>query len=487
MECCGGRSRRALSRRRSRPARPAASRRPEARRPAAGNRRSAGAGGHRRGSRVAAGRRPNRRCATRCSGSAPATSSTCASRRFRTDRGALLRARRRRPSSRCCVGGAVRLRRPRDPATLHFFWLSVAFFGVFTFSFSGRLDRLDWIFYWADAIAILALPPLFLHFTLVFPDRPRRWTGGPHGRACVVAAYVPAFILGLARVAALARSGSDPVFFARVTAAARPFRGAVPRALLHRRAGGTDARAVDGAFDHRAPAVAVDCLGHGARRRPVCARLRPAVRDRHRPVAADGTLGDSAQPDSTRLRLGHRPVSADGHRGDRQAGARLRGGARRRRGDLRGPAAGHPAPVPRWRCRQPVGHRVPGNAGCRAAGATGEDVRPGHARPRLLPRPLRLPARPGRVRPRPEQRSRPHQPCRSPGVARRRDAARRPDGADARGRDGAALRFGPCLRFRRRPPAGNGETVSSRPASRRRPHRRARRTDRRRPLPGRGD
>ena len=56
------------------------------------------------------------------------------------------------------VGGAVRLRRPRDPATLHFFWLSVAFFGLFTFSFSGRLDRLDWIFYWGDAVSILLLP-----------------------------------------------------------------------------------------------------------------------------------------------------------------------------------------------------------------------------------------------------------------------------------------------------------------------------------------
>src|SRR4029079_19586273 len=76
------------------------------------------------------------------------------------------------------VGGAVRLRRPRDPATLHFFWLSVAFFGVFTFSFSGRVDRLDWIFFWADEVSILALSPMFLHFTLVFPERPRRWTGG---------------------------------------------------------------------------------------------------------------------------------------------------------------------------------------------------------------------------------------------------------------------------------------------------------------------
>ena len=72
------------------------------------------------------------------------------------------------------VGGAVRLRRPRDPATLHFFWLSVAFFGLFTFSFSGRLDRLDWIFYWGDALSILLLPALFLHFTLVFPERSQR-------------------------------------------------------------------------------------------------------------------------------------------------------------------------------------------------------------------------------------------------------------------------------------------------------------------------
>ena len=43
------------------------------------------------------------------------------------------------------VGASVRLRRPRDQATLHFFWLCVAFFGAFTFSFNGPFDRLDWI------------------------------------------------------------------------------------------------------------------------------------------------------------------------------------------------------------------------------------------------------------------------------------------------------------------------------------------------------
>jgi two-component system NtrC family sensor kinase len=107
------------------------------------------------------------------------------------------------------VGGAVRLRRPRDPATLHFFWLSVAFFGLFTFSFSGRLDRLDWVFYWGDALSILLLPGLFLHFALVFPQRSQQWATRGAGRVLVPLIYAPALILGAARVIALARSGAN--------------------------------------------------------------------------------------------------------------------------------------------------------------------------------------------------------------------------------------------------------------------------------------
>ncbi len=59
--------------------------------------------------------------------------------------------------SRLLVGASVRLRRPRDQATLHFFWLCVAFFGAFTFSFNGPFDRLDWTFYWGDAVAMALL------------------------------------------------------------------------------------------------------------------------------------------------------------------------------------------------------------------------------------------------------------------------------------------------------------------------------------------
>jgi PAS domain S-box-containing protein len=114
------------------------------------------------------------------------------------------------------VGLSVRLRRPSDQSTLHFFWLCVAFFGVFAFSFSGRLDRLDWVFYWADVIALLLLPPLFVHFTLVFPERPRAWVRTPPGRALWPLLYVPALLLGGTRVLTFFRVPPASTGFSRM-------------------------------------------------------------------------------------------------------------------------------------------------------------------------------------------------------------------------------------------------------------------------------
>jgi two-component system NtrC family sensor kinase len=99
------------------------------------------------------------------------------------------------------VGASVRLRRPDHQATLHFFWLTVAFFGVLAFSFTGKLDALDWTFYWGDLTAMLLLPPLFLHFALVFPDRPDAWVRSDTGRSLVNAIYLPALLLGGVSVA----------------------------------------------------------------------------------------------------------------------------------------------------------------------------------------------------------------------------------------------------------------------------------------------
>jgi two-component system, NtrC family, sensor kinase len=104
------------------------------------------------------------------------------------------------------VGTGVRLRRPENQATLHFFWLSVAFFGVLTFSPSGRFDLLDWVFYWGDVVALLLLPPLFVHFALVFPERPDSWARGDRGRALLPFIYLPALLLGGAKVTAIMRA-----------------------------------------------------------------------------------------------------------------------------------------------------------------------------------------------------------------------------------------------------------------------------------------
>ena len=110
------------------------------------------------------------------------------------------------------IGSWVRVRRPDNQATLHFFWLTVAFFGVFAFSFSGRLDRLDWVFYWADAVSTLLLAPLFMHFALVFPERAPSALRLRLGQWVFALVYVPALALGLTQVAILSGSGVGPSF-----------------------------------------------------------------------------------------------------------------------------------------------------------------------------------------------------------------------------------------------------------------------------------
>jgi two-component system, NtrC family, sensor kinase len=105
------------------------------------------------------------------------------------------------------VGAGVRLGRPANQATLHFFWLCVAFFGVLALSFTGRLNRLDQAFYWGDTVARLLLPPLFLHFALVFPERPDAWVRSDAGRTLLPLLYLPAALFGAAEISTIVRGG----------------------------------------------------------------------------------------------------------------------------------------------------------------------------------------------------------------------------------------------------------------------------------------
>jgi PAS domain S-box-containing protein len=116
------------------------------------------------------------------------------------------------------IGAGVRFRRPDNQATLHFFWLTVAFFGMLAFSFSGRLDTLDWVIYWADVVATLLLPPLIVHFALVFPERPDSWVRTDAGRTALPLLYLPAVLLAGARVAALLRGREQGLVFTNVIA-----------------------------------------------------------------------------------------------------------------------------------------------------------------------------------------------------------------------------------------------------------------------------
>jgi two-component system, NtrC family, sensor kinase len=79
---------------------------------------------------------------------------------------------------------------------LHFYFLCLAFFGAYAFSPTGKLDTLDWFFYWADELFLLVLAPVFLHFALYFPEK-RGWF--PRDKAIYL--YVPSAILLAAKIA----------------------------------------------------------------------------------------------------------------------------------------------------------------------------------------------------------------------------------------------------------------------------------------------
>ena len=95
------------------------------------------------------------------------------------------------------VGTSVMLRRPPDGTALHFYAICVLFFLMYSTSYTGRLNVADWVLFWADHLAILFLPVVFLHFCLSFPER--RLAAQ---RAIVVpAAYLPALVLAGAAIA----------------------------------------------------------------------------------------------------------------------------------------------------------------------------------------------------------------------------------------------------------------------------------------------
>jgi len=104
------------------------------------------------------------------------------------------------------VGSVVYLRRHGAPALAHFYMLCLFWCLAYSFSFTGKLDFWDSLFYWLDWVGLVFFPAVFLHFALAFPERKalmdRRWV--------LPAVYSPAFLLIYLSLAA------KLAFFARV-------------------------------------------------------------------------------------------------------------------------------------------------------------------------------------------------------------------------------------------------------------------------------
>jgi PAS domain S-box-containing protein len=93
------------------------------------------------------------------------------------------------------VGTIVALKRRPDRTLFHFYAICILFFLVYSLSYAGKLDLVDWAILWLDQVAILLLPVVYLHFCLWFPTRHLSRSGS----RWVPAAYFPAlFLVGAA-------------------------------------------------------------------------------------------------------------------------------------------------------------------------------------------------------------------------------------------------------------------------------------------------
>lgn len=104
------------------------------------------------------------------------------------------------------VGLYVFLRRRGARQAQHFYLFCLASFVLYTFHFAGKLNQFDWTIFWANEVALLLTPCLFLHFALAFP-----WRRGPRARVRVAAVllYAPAALLLLGEIAL----ASDAIVF----------------------------------------------------------------------------------------------------------------------------------------------------------------------------------------------------------------------------------------------------------------------------------
>src|SRR5205807_9051225 len=90
------------------------------------------------------------------------------------------------------IGLYVLLRRWTAVGSTHFYIFCLISFVAYSFKYTGKFNLFDWCVLWANEVAWLLQPAVFLHFALTFPER--REFVGKH-RWTIPALYLPGAIL----------------------------------------------------------------------------------------------------------------------------------------------------------------------------------------------------------------------------------------------------------------------------------------------------
>src|SRR5437868_745436 len=69
------------------------------------------------------------------------------------------------------IGLYVLLRRWTAPKSMHFYIFCLVSFVFYGFHYTGKLNTFDQIIFWANVVAGVLQPTLFLHFVLTFPEK----------------------------------------------------------------------------------------------------------------------------------------------------------------------------------------------------------------------------------------------------------------------------------------------------------------------------
>jgi len=86
------------------------------------------------------------------------------------------------------IGFYVLFRRWGAPRATHFYLFCLVSFALYALKYTGKLDALDWTVFWANVVAEVLQPALFLHFALSFPEERLK---SPRRRWLTPAIYAP--------------------------------------------------------------------------------------------------------------------------------------------------------------------------------------------------------------------------------------------------------------------------------------------------------